>query len=148
MSLQVRRLGRQDAHLAEQVVRAFKGTSRSAGSLKGFVGHAENYLLVAETATGVCGFLMAYRLDRPDRDASQMFVYEVGVEEPSRGRGVATALVRGITALARDEGMFEAFVLTSKGNARARRLYAGTGGVVEDESAILFVYPLGSGNAA
>jgi hypothetical protein len=44
--------------------------------------------------------------------------------------------------------MFEAFVLTSRGNEPARRLYARTGGIVEDDSAVLFVYPLGAKSAA
>jgi hypothetical protein len=40
--------------------------------------------------------------------------------------------------------MFEAFVLTSRGNEPARRLYERTGGRVEDDSAVLFVYPIGA----
>ena len=48
-----------------------------------------------------------------------------------------------IKDLARVEGMFEAFVLTTRSNDAARRLYTRTGAVVEDDSAILFVYPMG-----
>jgi|SRR5215471_12861221 len=145
MDLRIRRLGRQEAHLAEPVVRAFKGASRASDSLREFLANPANYLLIAETGCEVCGFLMAYRLDRPDREESQMFVYEVSVGVPWRGRGVATALVEKITAMARAERMFEAFVLTSQANERAKGLYARTGGVVEDDAAVLFVYPLDSG---
>ena len=148
MNVQIRRLGRPEASLAEEVVRGFKGSARSPGSLQEFLGNPANYLLIAEAGSEVGGFLMAYRLERADREASQMFVYELGVAAPWRGQGLATALVEGITALARSEGMFEAFVLTSRGNEPARRLYARTGGVVEDDSAVLFVYPLGAESAA
>jgi aminoglycoside 3-N-acetyltransferase I len=148
MNVQIRRLDRHEAGFAEEVVRGFKGSSRSPGSLQGFLGNPANYLLVAEAEGEVGGFLMAYRLERADREASQMFVYELGVAAPWRGHGLATALVEGITALARAEGMFEAFVLTNRGNEPARRLYARTGGIVEDDSAVLFVYPFGAESAA
>jgi len=91
---------------------------------------------------------MAYRLERADREASQMFVYEVGVGVPWRGQGLAAALVEEIKGLARAEGMFEAFVLTSWGNEPARKLYGCTGGKVEDDSAVLFVYSFDSESAA
>ena len=148
MITQIRRLSLQEAGLAEEVVQRFKGSSRSAGSLKAFLGNPANYLLVAEVGGEVGGFLIAYRLERADREASQMFVYEVGVAETCQDQGLATALVNEITALARAEGMFEAFVLTSRGNEPARRLYTRTGGRVEDGSAMLFVYSFGSESAA
>ena len=141
MDVQIRRLSHHEAGLAGEVIRGFKGSSRSPGSLQAFLGNPANYLLIAEARGEVGGFLMAYRLERADREASQMFVYELGVAAPWRGRGLATALVEGITAIARTEGMFEAFVLTSRGNEAARRLYARTGARVEDDSAVLFVYP-------
>jgi ribosomal protein S18 acetylase RimI-like enzyme len=148
MNLRITRLGRDEAGLAQEVVRKFKGASRSPGSLEAFLGNPANYLLIAQAGSEVRGFLMAYRLERADREESQMLVYEVGVAERWRGHGLATALIEEITALARAEGMFEAFVLTSRGNEPARRLYARTGGVVEDDSALLFVYPFGSEGAA
>ncbi len=91
---------------------------------------------------------MAYRLERADRDAGQMFVYEIDVAPSWRRQGLATALLQEITALARAEGMFEALVLTSRSNKAARFLYARTGGLVEDDTAVLFVYPFGEKGAA
>jgi len=144
----VRRLGMESAVRAEEAIRRFKGSSRSGDSLAAFLGGAGNYLLVAEAGDEVAGFLMAYRLERADRDASQMFIYEVSVGERWRRRGIAGELVRAITTMARQEGMVETFVLTSRGNRAARALYARTGGVVEDDAAMLFVYPHGSECAA
>jgi GNAT superfamily N-acetyltransferase len=116
MNVQIRRLDRHEAGLADEVVRGFKGSSRSPGSLQGFLGNSANYLLIADVEGEVGGFLMAYRLERADREANQMFVYELGVAAPWRGQGLATALVRAITALARAEGMFEAFVWALPGS--------------------------------
>lgn len=142
MTAGIRRLGAGDGALAEAAVRGFKKASRSAGSLEAFLRNPANYLLVAEAEGQVVGFLMAYRLERADREARQMFVYEVDVSLDWRRRGVGKSLLREIVALARAEGMCEAFVLTSRTNVAARGLYAGTGGEVEDDSAVLFVYPL------
>lgn len=144
----IERLGPGDAVRAEAAVRAFKSASRVAVSLEAFLSNPANHLLVAEHENAAVGFLLAYRLERADREASQMFVYEVGVAPAWRGRGLASALMEKIKDLARAEGMFEAFVLTNRSNDAARRLYARTGGVVEDDSAMLFVYPMGLEGAA
>lgn len=142
MTTRIRRLGPEDEDEAEDAVRTFKKVSRTTGSLGTFLRNPANYLLVGEAGGRIVGFLTAYRLERADREACQMFVYEVGVAEEWRRRGVGTALLREIVALARAEGMFEAFVLTSRGNAPARGLYARTGGTVEDDSAVVVTYPL------
>lgn len=136
MEKRIRRLGSDEAARAVDFVRAFKG------DLARFLDDPSHYLLVAECGGEAAGFLVAHALERPDRDARQMFVYEVAVAPAWRGRGLAAALIREVKALARREGMFEAFVLTSRGNRAARRLYESTGGVVEDDSAMLFVFPL------
>ena len=149
MTAQIKRLGANDGAQAEEAVRSFKKASRSAGSLEVFLRNPANYLLVGEAEDAVVGFLMAYRLERADREAGQMFVYEVDVAADWRRQGLGTALLGEIVALARAEGMFEVFVLTSRRNVAARRLYARTGGKVEDDSAVLFVYPLAvEGDAA
>lgn len=120
----------------------FKGASRPAEELARFLGDPAHYLLVAECGGDAAGFLVAHALERADRAARQMFVYEVAVAPAWRGRGLAAALIQEIKTLARREGMFEAFVLTSRGNEAARRLYESTGAVVEDDSEMLFVYRL------
>jgi aminoglycoside 3-N-acetyltransferase I len=140
----IRRLGAGEATLAEAAVRAFKSCSKSESSLAAFLANPANFLLVAaaEGESEPVGYLLAYRLERPDREAAQMFIYEVDVAEGWRRRGLASALLDEIRRLARAEGMCEAFVLTSRGNEAARSLYARTGAVVEDDAALLFVYPL------
>jgi ribosomal protein S18 acetylase RimI-like enzyme len=139
----IRRLGPEDAALAANAVRTFKEREREPGRLEAFLRNPANYYLVAESGGALAGFLTAHRLERADRDEAQMFVYEVGVAEAWRRRGVGAALLEEITRLARAAGMFEAFVLTSRDNDAARPLYAGAGGVVEDAAAMLYVYPFG-----
>ena len=140
----IRRLGADDATLAQTAVRAFKGRANSESSLAAFLANPANYLLAAipDGESEPAGYLLAYRLQRPDREAAQMFIYEVDVAEGWRRRGLGSALLDEILRLARAGDMCEAFVLTSRGNEAARSLYARTGAVVEDEAAMLFVYPL------
>ena len=144
----IRRLQAEDAAQAEAAVRSFKSRSRSAASLAEFLRDPANYLLVAQAVQTPVGYLLAYRLQRPDRETAQMFIYEVDVAEAWRRRGLASALLAEIRRLARAEFMVEAFVLTSRENEAARGLYARTGGVVEDDAALLFVYPLALEGAA
>ena len=146
--VRIRRLDASDASLVREISRTFKGSARSDGELRTYLDNPANYFLVAEAGREVAGFLTAYRLERADRAAGQMFVYEVEVDRPARRRGVGSALLREIQEIARREGMFEAFVLTSRGNDAARKLYASTGGIVEDDAAVLFVYPLTADGAS
>ena len=138
----ISRLGPGDLARAVETVRAFKGRSRSASALESFLRNPANYLLVAGAEGEAAGFLLAYRLERADRDETQMFVYGVEVAEAWRRRGLGGRLLDAIQALARAEGMFEVFVLTSRSNEAARGLYARAGGVVEDDAAMVFVYPV------
>jgi len=141
--IRIERPGPGDAARAEEAIRVFKGRSRPVADVAAFLEDDANYLLVAEEEGETVGLLLAYRLERPDREESQMFIYQVDVVESRRQHGIGRALVAEIVRLARAAGAFEAFVLTSRRNEAARSLYARTGGLVEDDAAMLVVYPLG-----
>ena len=73
--------------------------------------------------------------------ARKLFVYEIAVLPPFRRRKVGTHLMGHVRNLVAEERLMEAFVLTDRDNAAAVRLYHGTGGQLESESGVLFVYP-------
>jgi ribosomal protein S18 acetylase RimI-like enzyme len=81
--------------------------------------------LVAERAGEVVGFVFGYLLPRRHREENELFVYELGVEEPHRRQGVATQLMR---ELRRRAGGAPAFVLTEPDNEAANATYASLGG--------------------
>ena len=56
-----------------------------------------------------------------------MFLYELGVAESLRGRGIATALVRALAAFARDRGCYGMWVLTAPDNEAAIGAYRRAG---------------------
>ena len=79
----IERLGPGDAARAERAVRTFKSDSLAEAALEAFLRNPANYLLVAEQEGEAIGFLLAYRLERADREASQMLV----TKSKSRRRG-------------------------------------------------------------
>jgi ribosomal protein S18 acetylase RimI-like enzyme len=81
--------------------------------------------LVAERDGAVVGFVFGYLLPRRHREEAELFVYELGVDEPHRRRGVAAALME---ELRRRGGGAPAFVLTEPDNEAANATYASLGG--------------------
>jgi ribosomal protein S18 acetylase RimI-like enzyme len=69
------------------------------------------------------GFAFGYALPRRHGVPATFFVYEVGVDEPYRRRGVARRLMRELLT-----GHEDAFVLTEPGNDAANALYRSLGG--------------------
>jgi aminoglycoside 3-N-acetyltransferase I len=71
-----------------------------------------------------------YVHDLPRREGGRQFLlYDVGVEESHRRRGVAAALLAKVAELARERGVAEGFVLTEPDNAPANGLYGKAGGL-------------------
>jgi ribosomal protein S18 acetylase RimI-like enzyme len=85
--------------------------------------------LVAERDGEVVGFVFGYLLPRRHREAHELFVYELDVDEPHRRQGIATALMR---ELLRRGGGAPAFVLTAPDNDAANATYASLGGIRTD----------------
>jgi ribosomal protein S18 acetylase RimI-like enzyme len=127
----VRRLGPDD----EQVVARL---AEDAAPQSGLLAEERTIFLVAFDGHDPVGFLLAYELLRRRGDPSQLFVYEVGVDEGRRRRGVATALFRALANIARAQGIRHAFVLTNEGNEAAMELYQSLGGVRPNSDDVLF----------
>ena len=72
------------------------------------------------------GFVSGVEMTHPDK-GTEMFLYELAVEEASRNRGIGRALVRALADLARERGCYGMWVLTDDGNPAALRAYAAAG---------------------
>ena len=127
----VRRLGPGD----EQVVARL---AEDAAPQSGLLAEERTIFLVAFDGDNPAGFLLAYELLRRRGDPSQLFVYEVGVDEERRRRGVATALFRELACIARAQGIRSGFVLTNEANEAAMELYRSLGGVRPNSDDVLF----------
>ena len=108
---------------------------------KVFVKNPNNIFLLAYVDDQFAGMITAYRLERMDSKKAEMFFYEIGVVHNYRRKGVGRALVSKLIELSREMGIHEIFVLTSKSNIPARRLYESTGGKASSAADdILFTY--------
>jgi ribosomal protein S18 acetylase RimI-like enzyme len=141
----VRRLGSEDFDLAVEAVRKVKEPTPhpTFGSeyLKKFLSRPENVLIVAEQGGVVTGFLLAYLLDRVDRDQRMICLYEIEVLETYHQRGIGRALIDTLKLLGKQENAMEIWVITNRSNVAAVRLYSSTGAAAEasgDE--VVFVY--------
>lgn len=141
MDIMVRRLKPGDEALVGAVAGRFKSALLPSARARRFLAHDANYLIVAERGGELAGFVLAYRLDRLDRDAGQLFLYEVGVAPEHRRCGVGTRLMEYVRGLVAEESLMEAFVLTERDNDAALGLYRRAGGQVESSGSVLFVYP-------
>jgi ribosomal protein S18 acetylase RimI-like enzyme len=130
--IEVRRLGPGD----EQIVAALaEQTPPDAAALL----RDERTLYVAALDDGrAVGFVFAHELLRRQGDRSTLFVYDLGVDEEYRRRGVATRLLRELGAIAGERGIRTGFVLTEASNEAAMALYGSVGGVRPNDDDVMW----------
>jgi ribosomal protein S18 acetylase RimI-like enzyme len=93
-----------------------------------FLAEPSHHLLVAyDGASRPLGFVSGVEVTHPDK-GTEMFLYELAVDEPVRRRGIGRALVRGLEALARQRGSTGMFVFADDDNEPARATYSSAGG--------------------
>jgi ribosomal protein S18 acetylase RimI-like enzyme len=98
-----------------------------AEATRRFLAEPTHHLLVAYDAAGApLGFVSGVETTHPDK-GTEMFLYELGVDEPARRQGVGRALVEALVALARERRCYGVWTATDPGNAAARATYAGAG---------------------
>lgn len=81
----------------------------------------------AAGAEAVIGGLVAYILPKLERAASEVYIYDLAVAEASRRRGVATALIAQVRAIAREVGAWVVYVQADYADEPAVALYTKLG---------------------
>jgi ribosomal protein S18 acetylase RimI-like enzyme len=76
------------------------------------------------------GFVSGVELTHPDK-GTELFLYELGVDESAQGRGIGTALVEALAARARARGCRGMWTLTDATNVAARATYRKGGATAE-----------------
>lgn len=84
-------------------------------------------MLVAYDHEMPAGFVTGVEMTHPDK-GTEMFLYELGVDERFRNHGIGKALVVAKADLARTSGCYGMWVLTEEDNAAAMHTYAAAGG--------------------
>ena len=101
-----------------------------------FVAEPGHHLLIAYVDGVPAGMVTGVEMTHPDK-GTEMFLYELGVDEPYRGRGIGRALVSALADLARERGCYGMWVLTDEDNDAALATYRGAGGVREGQQVML-----------
>jgi aminoglycoside 3-N-acetyltransferase I len=83
--------------------------------------------LAAMAGNEVVGGLAAYELEKFERERSEIYIYDLGVREGHRRRGVARNLIEELRAVARARGAWVIFVQADRGDTPAIRLYESVG---------------------
>lgn len=83
--------------------------------------------LVALSGGAVVGALAAYELVKFEQERSEIYIYDLAVDPSSRRRGVATALIEALKAIARERRAWVIFVQADYGDDPAVALYTKLG---------------------
>lgn len=131
--MDIRRVAtRSDAFAAQPL---FDGAARPDATAR-FLAESGHHMLVAYLDGAAVGMISGVETTHPDK-GTEMFVYELGVAEPYRSRGIGTALVKALGDLARERGCYGMWVLTDRDNIAAMRTYTRAGGTDPAETTML-----------
>lgn len=133
MSLTIRRLGRADLPLMRKLNALFGaafGDPNTYGGkppddayLEGLLSAEHIYAMAALIGGTVVGGLVAYELDKFESRRKEVYLYDLAVDAAHRRRGIATALIDHLSAIARQRGAWTIFVQADYGDDPAISLY-------------------------
>lgn len=133
----IRRLGPDTLDLAERMntlfgqafgdMPTFTGSRPDAGYLRRLLGNEHVIALVALTDDRVVGALVAYELPKFEQARSEVYLYDLAVDEAHRRQGIATALIRQLRRIAAARGAWVVFVQADYGDDPAVALYTKLG---------------------
>ena len=105
-----------------------------------FLADPAHHLLLAYDGERPVGFVSGVEMTHPDK-GTEMFLYELAVDEDHRRRGVGRALVEALAELARSKGCYDVWVLTEEENEAAVATYRRAGGSAPSTH-VLIEFPL------
>ena len=112
----------------------FDGPARPDATTS-FLADDRHHLLVAYDGPRPVGFVSGVEVTHPDK-GTEMFLYELAVDERYRRRGIGRQLVEHLAAVARRTGCYGMWVVTDDDNAAARATYERAGAVPETEQVV------------
>ena len=122
----IRDLSRADYDVVASLSHLFDDDAQLEATRR-FADEPYHHLLVAFEDDAAVGFVTGLEMTHPDK-GTEMFLYELGVDEPARNRGIGTALVEALVDLAQRNGCYGMWVLTDRDNVSALRTYERAGG--------------------
>lgn len=133
--MEIRRLGRGDKDALEAVAPCFDNAVDDEAATR-FLESDNHHILVAYEHENVAGFVSGVEVTHPDK-GTEMFLYELAVNEAYRRKGYGSQLVRALSDLACERGCYGMWVLTEEDNAAALATYCAAGGERESTPVML-----------
>jgi aminoglycoside 3-N-acetyltransferase I len=89
----------------------------------------EDFIPLVAVAEGgvVVGGLAAYVLRKFEQERSEIYIYDLAVDEKYRRRGIATDLINKLREIAREKGAWVIYVQADHGDDPAIKLYESLG---------------------
>ena len=124
--MNIRALGPGDEEAVVAAQHLFDGPAKAEATTR-FLEEPGSHLLLAYVDGEPAGFVSGVEVTHPDK-GTEMFLYELAVDESQRRRGHARALVAALEALARERGCTGMFVFVDDDNEAGRAAYRSAGG--------------------
>lgn len=120
MSITIRCLGSNEIHLVDGLLNlfaeafddedAYSSNRPSTAYLKRLLSGDAFIAVVALAGDAVVGGIAAYELPKFEQERSEIYIYDLAVSEAYRRKGIATALIKKLEAVALDRGADVIFV--------------------------------------
>lgn len=147
MAFNIKKLTLEDFKLAKLLFLFFQvddgienPTSASDEYIRNLLARDDFYVVVAFENETLVGGLVAYELAKYKREVAEMFIYEIGVEEAHRRKGIAGKLIEHLKNICSEKGISEMFVATEMDNISAKKFYESTGGKFESAAIYSFEF--------
>ena len=135
MSISIKILSPDDLKLAQDLFLAFQKddavenpSSASDEYVRQLLSKADLHVIVATASEKVVGGLVAYELPMFKEETSEMYLFELGVNEDFRRRGIASALIDSLKEVSAKKKIDIMYVGAWADNLPAVELYKKTGG--------------------
>lgn len=102
-----------------------------------FFAKSGHHMVIAEDERGtIVGFATGIEMAHPDK-GTELMIYELGVAERVRSRGLGTELVTALVGFARELGFYGVWTATEPDNEAALATYRRAGANAEEATVVL-----------
>lgn len=137
LAFNVQQLGNTDIDLMKALLNCFgeafhepetyQGNQPDDRYLLDLLGSDTFIAIAALSQEQVIGGLVAYELKKFEQKRSEIYIYDLAVDESYRRQGVATTLIETLKPIAQDRGAWVIFVQADNGDEPAIQLYSKIG---------------------
>ena len=131
----IRAMGLGDDRKVVAASHLFDGPAKPDATARFLAEPGHHLLLAYDVAAGggagrPVGMVTGVETTHPDK-GTEMFLYELAVDDAAQGRGIGRALVAALAGVARERGCYGMWVLTDDDNPAAVKAYTAAGGTLE-----------------